>query len=188
MFITTCCDAYNCAGIQYWRWSFYHHAGVSRNWSVIYIHICSYKHHLLIILTQIIGNQIISLPSAVQTNNVQLQWRALLNSKWSLDNVRIGSDALLYYLQFEIQVGDCSPPPINGSTSEYISLEYYDGSRWSLLQTECLHPKCFIMVMIYLFVHVYHHMYKHNKICIKIIWFQVSVFTIHPCACILGYL
>ena len=92
------------------------------------------------------GNQIISIPSAVQTDNVQLQWRALLNGKWSLDNVRIGSDALLYYLQFEIQVGNGSPPPLNGSASDYVSLEYYDGFAWSLLQQECLHPKCFVMV------------------------------------------
>ena len=88
------------------------------------------------------------MPSAVQTNNVQLQWRALLNAKWSLDNVRIGSNALLYYLQFEIQIGNCSPPPINGTASEYVSLEYYDGSSWSLLRDECLHPKCFLMVMV----------------------------------------
>ena len=95
------------------------------------------------------GNQIIPLPSAVQTSNVQLQWRALLNAKWSLDNVRIGGDALLYYLQFEIQVGNCSSPPLDGSEPDYVSLEYYDGSTWSLLQNECLHPKCFMMVMIY---------------------------------------
>jgi len=94
------------------------------------------------------GNKIISLPPTAQTDNVRLQWRALRNAKWSLDNVRIGSDALLHYLQFEIQVGDCSPPPINGSAFDYVSLEYYDGSTWSLLQNECLHPKCFIMVMI----------------------------------------
>ena len=99
------------------------------------------------------GNQIIPLPSAVQTSNVQLQWRALLNAEWSIDNVRIGSDALLHYLQFDIQVGNCSSPPINGSASDYVSLEYYDGSTWSLLQNECLHPKCFLMVMIvYLFI------------------------------------
>ena len=94
------------------------------------------------------GNQTITLPSAVQTSNVQLQWRALLNSQWSLDNVRIGSDALLYYLQFEIQVGSCSRPPINGSTMDYVKLEYYDGFIWSLLQNECLHSKCLSMVMI----------------------------------------
>ena len=94
------------------------------------------------------GNQIITLPSGVQTSNVRLQWRALLNSQWSLDSVRIGSDALLYYLQFEIQVGSCSHPPINGSTMDYVKLEYYDGFTWSSLQDECLHPKCFSMVMI----------------------------------------
>ena len=95
------------------------------------------------------GNQIITLPSAIQTSNVQLQWRALFNAQWSLDNVRIGSDALLYYLQFEIQVGSCSRPSINGSTMHYVKLEYYDGFTWSLLQDECLHPKCFSMVMSY---------------------------------------
>ena len=98
------------------------------------------------------GNQIIPLPLAAQTSNIQLQWRALLNAKWSLDNVKIGSDALLYYLQFEIQVGSCSSPPINGSASDYVSLEYYDGSTWSLLQNECLHPKCFLMVIIYVYI------------------------------------
>ena len=101
------------------------------------------------------GNQIIPLPSPAQTNDVRLQWRALLNTKWSLDNVRIGNDALLYHLQFEIQVGRCSSPPINGSASDYVSLEYYDGSTWSLLQNECLHPKCFLMVIICLYSCIY---------------------------------
>ena len=103
---------------------------------------------ILITMIMNTGNQIISLPSGVQTSNVRLQWRSLLNAKWSLDNVRIGSDALLYYLQFEIQVGSCSSPPINGSESDHVNLEYYDGSSWSLLQNECLHPKCFLMVII----------------------------------------
>lgn len=121
-------------------------------------------HHYQLIFTWNMnaGNQIITLPSAVQTSNVQLQWRALLNAQWSLDNVRIGSDALLYYLQFEIQVGSCLPPPINGSTMDYINLEYYDGITWSLLQDECLHPKCFSMVMSY-----YNQFLKHIIIYIR---------------------
>ena len=143
MFINICHSTHSCVGIQHWRWSFYHYTSTSSKWGVINI-------HCYIITSKItcLGNKIISLPSAVHANNVQLQWRALLNAKWSLDNVRIGSDALLYYLQFDIQVGACSPPPINGSVSDYVSLEYYDGFTWSLLQNECLHPKCFLMVII----------------------------------------
>jgi len=64
-----------------------------------------------------------------------------------MDNVRIGSDALLYNLQFDIQVGNCHPPPINGSVSDYVKLEYYDGTSWSLLQNECLHSRCLLMVI-----------------------------------------
>ena len=64
-----------------------------------------------------------------------------------MDNVRIGSDALLYNLQFDIQVGNCLPPPINGSVSDYVKLEYYDGTSWSPLQNECLHSRCLLMVV-----------------------------------------
>ena len=94
-----------------------------------------------------IGNQIVTLPLAARTTNVQLQWRALHNAEWSMDNIRIGSDALLHNLQFDIQVGDCSPPPINGSSSDHVILEYYDGTTWSLLQTECLlQSRCLLTV------------------------------------------
>ena len=98
--------------------------------------------------TIILGNQIVTLPLAAQTTDVQLKWRALLSADWSIDNIRIGSDTFLYYLGFDIQVGNCLPPPINGSVSSFVSLEYYDGSYWSLLQQECLHSKCFQKVSI----------------------------------------
>ena len=87
------------------------------------------------------------MPLAAQTTNVQFQWRAVRSAEWSMDNVRIGSDALLYNLQFDIQVGNCFPPPINGSVSDYVKLEYYDGTSWSLLQNECLHSRCLLMVI-----------------------------------------
>lgn len=104
-----------------------------------------------------IGNQTVTLPLGARTNNVQLQWRALRNGEWSMDNVRIGSDALLYNLQFDIQVGDCSPPPINGSSLDHVSLEYYDGVTWSLLQTECLLlSKCLLTVRINTSTYVNH--------------------------------
>ena len=94
-----------------------------------------------------IGNQIITLPTDARTANVQLQWKALRNAEWSMDNVRIGSDALLYNLQFDIQVGDCSPPPMNGSSLDQVNLEYYDGATWSLLQTDCLlQSRCLLKV------------------------------------------
>ena len=93
------------------------------------------------------GNQTVTLPLDARTNNVQLQWRALRSGEWSMDNVRIGSDALLYNLQFDIQVGDCSPPPINGSSQDHVNLEYYDGISWSLLQTDCLlQSRCLLTV------------------------------------------
>ena len=92
------------------------------------------------------GRQVVHLPPPAQTTSVQLQWRAVRSAEWSMDNVRIGSDALLYNLQFDIQVGNCLPPPINGSVSDYVKLEYYDGTSWSLLQNECLHSKCLLMV------------------------------------------
>ena len=94
------------------------------------------------------------MPFAAQTTNVQLQWRAVRSAEWSMDNVRIGSDALLYNLQFDIQVGNCLPPPINGSVSDYVKLEYYDGTSWSLLQNECLHSRCLLMVIIPIHVFV----------------------------------
>jgi len=81
-------------------------------------------------------------PPAAQTTNVQIQWRAVRSAEWSMDNIRIGSDAFLYNLQFDIQVGNCLPPPINGSVLDYVKLEYYDGTSWSLLQNECLHSRC----------------------------------------------
>ena len=101
--------------------------------------------HLIILLC--IGYHVFTLPPAAKTTGVQLQWRALRNAEWSLDNVRIGSDALLYNLQFDIQVGDCSTPPMNGSSLDHVSLEYYDGTTWSLLQNECLfQSRCLLTV------------------------------------------
>ena len=114
------------------------------------------------------------MPQVAQTTNVQLQWRALLNAEWSIDNVRIGSDALLYYLEFDIQVGSCLPPPINRTVSHFVRLEYYDGSSWSLLEQECLHSRCLQKVKYYLvyttliasFPSVFHkHPSRHTVVC-----------------------
>ena len=103
--------------------------------------------HLIYISLLYTGYHTVILPSAAKATDVQLQWRALRNAEWSLDNVRIGSDALLYNLQFDIQVGDCSVPPLNGSSLDQVSLEYYDGTTWSLLQNECLsQSRCLLMV------------------------------------------
>lgn len=105
------------------------------------------------------GMHTVTLPPASRTTNIQLQWRALRNAEWSMDNVQIGSDALLYNLQFDIQVGDCSPPPINGSSRDHVRLEYYDGTTWSLLQNECLiQSRCLLRVRYVLVV-----MYDSNN-------------------------